>query len=102
MTGTAPSVLPPKVKKPVRRRVAEIGANPAPGLPGDETGLLPELLHFVSIQGGAEPFRSDSGAPENFIRHPVANSRKAVLKKQGWLNGQAGVALEKLCDEGQC
>ena len=67
-------------------------ADDSEGFARDETRRAQERRSLRRIERPALDCRSDLCAPENFVRHPVADARETGLHENYRFDGRAGVA----------
>ena len=67
------------VEEPGFGRVAEVFADFLEGFAGNETNFFVKAREFGGFQLCAKAFGGEGGAPEDFVGHPIADSRKTFL-----------------------
>ena len=74
--------------------------NALDGLAGDLACLFPNFRHFAGREVFDAAFGINASAPENFVRHPIANSSKRFLHEQRSFDGNFFATGEEFFDEG--
>ena len=100
VTRTVPLPTPAFVKKPAAWRVRQSTGDVSNCFPADKPEFLPEIFYFGVLELPDGSLRIHSGAPKNFISHPIADARKTVLQKQGRFDRQPAMALQKCAHHG--
>ena len=92
---------PALVEEPAFGRVAEVFADFFEGDAGDEADFFVEAGEFGGFERGGWFVRSEGGAPEDFVGHPIADSRKTFLVEERGFDGEAAVALQEIGHGGE-
>src|SRR3569623_45359 len=89
---------PAFVEQPAFGNVFDFVSDGAQSASRDKSGFAPKRLSFGIFERRARTRGCNVGTPKNFIGHPIANSRKAVLQKKRGLDGQPRMAVEESAD----
>jgi hypothetical protein len=88
------------VEEPGFRQIAVVLAHGAERNPADELSFVVERFEFGGTQFSGGAGGVDFGLPQDFISHPVSDSRKTLLQKQHGLDRGASVAGKEFVDKG--
>ena len=86
---------PALVEEPIFRRIVEVGSYFFERFARYEANFLVKARAFHRFQFRTEAFGGEGGAPEDFVGHPIADSRKTFLVKERGFNGKPSVAGEE-------
>src|SRR5687767_640092 len=86
-TRTISFAAPTFVEEPSLRRVCIGGGNFFDGFAADPAGLFPESADFLGREGFDAAFWIESGAPEDFVGHPVADASERFLHQERGFDG---------------
>jgi hypothetical protein len=81
------------VKEPAGWWIRKIHADRLQGNATDFARLAPECGDFRCFQFAIATARINSGAPQNFVCHPVSHPRKKVLHEQEAFDRARGAAF---------
>ena len=79
MFGARAFGRPALVEEPGFGRVAEIFADFVEGFARNEADFFVKAREFGGLELSAEALGGESGAPEDFVSHPIADTGKTFL-----------------------
>ena len=85
--------------EPSARRIGEIVADVFHRASTDEPGFLPQRVELRSGNLSARSQRIQFRAPEDFIRHPVADAGEMILHQQQSLERQTAAAHQHIAQD---
>src|ERR1019366_5871570 len=88
---TMTATLPAMMKQPGLRQVAVVLADGAERGAADRLYFGVQLPDFRGTQFARGPCGMDFRLPENLVRHPVSNARKAALQQEDRLDPRAAM-----------
>ena len=89
------------MEEPVFGWVVEVGPDLLEGFSANEADFFIEACEFGGFELSAEAFGGEGAAPEDFVGHPVADTRKTFLVKEGGFDGETSVAREEIGHGGE-
>ncbi len=90
------------LEEPRLWRVGEIVPDDLNGALGDEAGFLEGGFQLVLVDSPGSGARMNLGLPEDFVRHPIADSRKTILQQQHRFDRCAAMLLQKGFESIKC
>lgn len=96
--GAAAPVFPAVVEEPRIGGRVPFSADDADGIAANGDGFVMEGGDFAGGEGASRAGGVDTRAPEDFVRHPVADAGETLLSQQDGFDWSAGVVEERFSD----